>query len=108
MGLRFKVDWLEAPGVQDPAEAATWAEISIELNGQVISRAFDERHFDEVPLVPARARVREPCLKDHQLPRIDAHPAPHVPRKLPLRNLIELAPPYSFTEYSLKKIRLLT
>lgn len=42
MNLGF--EWLEAPGVKDPAEAATWAEFQFELAGVVVSELLDERH----------------------------------------------------------------
>jgi hypothetical protein len=43
MSLKFDISWLSAPGVRDPAEAATWAEMSLTLNGEAVSRVLDER-----------------------------------------------------------------
>ncbi|MBI5068731.1 MAG: hypothetical protein HZB56_10865 [Deltaproteobacteria bacterium] len=43
MSLKFDIEWLPAPGVRDPAEAATWAEMSLVLNGDKVSRVLDER-----------------------------------------------------------------
>ncbi len=43
MTMRLDIGWLPAPGVEDPTEAATWAEMSLKLNGDVVSRVLDER-----------------------------------------------------------------
>jgi hypothetical protein len=43
MTMRLDIDWLPSPGVEDPAESATWAEISLKLRGEVVSRVLDER-----------------------------------------------------------------
>ncbi len=43
MTMKVDIGWLSAPGVKDPAEAATWAEISLKIGGEVASRVLDER-----------------------------------------------------------------
>lgn len=42
--MRLDFEWLEAPGVKDEAEAATWAELQLEVAGVVVSELHDERH----------------------------------------------------------------
>lgn len=42
--MKLTFEWLEAPGVKDPAEAATWADFEFELAGVVVSELLDERH----------------------------------------------------------------
>jgi hypothetical protein len=41
--VKLGFEWLEAPGVKDPAEAATWADFEFELAGVLVSELLDER-----------------------------------------------------------------
>lgn len=42
--MKLTFDWLDAPGVKDPAEAATWAELEVTVAGVTVSELLDERH----------------------------------------------------------------
>lgn len=41
--IRFGVEWQEAAGVRDPVLARTWCRLTIEVDGQVVTRAIDDR-----------------------------------------------------------------
>lgn len=39
--IEFRVEWQEAPGVRDPVLARTWCRLTIDVDGQMVSRAID-------------------------------------------------------------------
>ena len=41
--IRFRVEWLEAPGVRHRLLARTWARLQIEVDGRVVTEAVDRR-----------------------------------------------------------------
>lgn len=41
--IKFRVEWQDAPGVRDPVLARTWCRLTMEIDGQVVSRAIDHR-----------------------------------------------------------------
>jgi Zn-dependent peptidase ImmA (M78 family) len=43
MTMHIDVEWLDGSGVQDSAEAATWARIELHVNGVAVSELIDER-----------------------------------------------------------------
>jgi hypothetical protein len=43
MRLQIKQEWLDAPGVREPAEAATWAHLQLLVGGTPWSEVIDER-----------------------------------------------------------------
>ncbi len=41
--IEFRVEWREAPGVRDALLARTWCLLTIEVDGQIVTRASDNR-----------------------------------------------------------------
>ena len=41
--IEFRVEWQEALGVRDPVLARTWCRLTMDVDGQVVSRAIDHR-----------------------------------------------------------------
>ena len=41
--IEFRVEWQDAPGVRDPVLARTWCRLTMDVDGQVVSRAIDHR-----------------------------------------------------------------
>ena len=41
--IEFRVEWQDAPGVRDPVLARTWCRLTMDMDGQVVSRAIDYR-----------------------------------------------------------------
>ena len=41
--IEFHVEWQEAPGVRDPVIARTWCRLTMDVDGQVVTRAIDHR-----------------------------------------------------------------
>ena len=41
--IEFRVEWQDAPGVRDPVLARTWCRLTMDVDGQVVSRAIDYR-----------------------------------------------------------------
>ena len=41
--IELRVDWQDAPGVQDLVLARTWCRLTIKVDGQIVTRAFDQR-----------------------------------------------------------------
>ena len=41
--IEFRVEWQDAAGVRDPVLARTWCRLTMEVGGQVVSRAIDHR-----------------------------------------------------------------
>ena len=41
--IEFRVEWQDAPGVRDPVLARTWCRLTVDVDGQLVSRAIDHR-----------------------------------------------------------------
>ena len=41
--IEFRVEWQDAPGVRDPVLARTWCRLTVEVDGQLVSRSIDHR-----------------------------------------------------------------
>ena len=41
--IELRVEWQDAPGVRDPVLARTWCRLTMDVDGQVLSRAIDHR-----------------------------------------------------------------
>ena len=41
--IEFRVEWQDALGVRDPVLARTWCRLTMDVDGQVVSRAIDHR-----------------------------------------------------------------
>ena len=41
--IELRVEWQDAPGVRDPVLARTWCRLTMDVDGQVVSRAIDHR-----------------------------------------------------------------
>ena len=41
--IEFQVEWQDAPGVRDPVLARTWCRLTMDVDGQVVTRAIDHR-----------------------------------------------------------------
>ena len=41
--IEFRVEWQDAPGVRDPVLARSWCRLTMDVDGQVVTRAIDHR-----------------------------------------------------------------
>ena len=41
--IEFQVEWQDAPGVRDPVLERTWCRLTMDVDGQVVTRAIDHR-----------------------------------------------------------------